>query len=83
VQLVCPRDRRALVRDGTELVCPGAHRYPVIDGVPVLLLAEEPPTHAACRASLGPRKADADAEAMVQDVIAATCGNLYRHLSAT
>jgi SAM-dependent methyltransferase len=61
-------------------VCPAGHRYPVVDDVPVLLLEDERPTHAACRVSLEPGTNRAEPEAMVQDVIAATCGNLYRHL---
>jgi len=78
--LACPRDRGALEREGDELVCASGHRYPLVDGIPLLLLEEEQPTHAACRASLEPDDVAEDPEAIVQDVIAATCGNLYRHL---
>lgn len=42
--LVCPRDHSALSEDGAELVCAAGHRYPVIDGVPVLLVDESAPT---------------------------------------
>jgi len=42
--LVCPRDRRRLIQDGAHLVCDGGHRYPVVDGVPVMLLAENSET---------------------------------------
>jgi SAM-dependent methyltransferase len=77
---VCPRDRSALARDADDLVCADGHRYLVLEGIPVLLLEEEPPTHAACEVSLEPRELAAEPEALVQDVIAATCGNLYRHL---
>ncbi|MGH3130486.1 MAG: methyltransferase domain-containing protein [Gaiellaceae bacterium] len=80
MQLACPRDRGALGGEGDELVCGDGHRYPMVDGVPVLLVEEERPTHAACRVSLERQEGSADPEAMVQDVIAATCGNLYRHL---
>jgi SAM-dependent methyltransferase len=80
VELACPRDRSALTPEEQELVCPEGHRYPVVDGVPVLLLENERPTHAACRVSLETPRGPAEPEAMVQDVIAATCGNLYRHL---
>jgi SAM-dependent methyltransferase/uncharacterized protein YbaR (Trm112 family) len=81
VRLACPRDRAELVREGDELGCPQGHRYAVVDGIPVLLLEDEEPTHAACHVSLAPRGAQAeDPEALVQDAIAATCGNLYRHL---
>jgi SAM-dependent methyltransferase len=80
VPLACPRDRAALGREGDELVCGEGHRYPLVDEIPVLLLEEERPTHAACHVSLGSSEAPDDPEALVQDVIAATCGNLYRHL---
>ncbi len=43
-------------------------------------MPEDAPTHAACKVSLERRQASGDPEAIVQDVIAATCGNLYRHL---
>lgn len=80
MELACPRDRGALAREGDELVCAEGHRFAVVDGIPVLLLADERPTHAACQVSLERTEAPAEPEAMVQDVIAATCGNLYRHL---
>jgi SAM-dependent methyltransferase len=80
VELVCPRDRAGLVREGDELACPQGHRYAVVDGIPVLLLEDEEPTHAACHVSLAPDAPADDPEALVQDAIAATCGNLYRHL---
>ena len=50
--LVCPRDFTALVIEGEALVCPTGHSYPYIDGVPVMLLAEERPTHAHCVESI-------------------------------
>jgi SAM-dependent methyltransferase len=80
VRLACPRDGAALERDGDGLACGEGHRYGVVDGIPVLLLEEARPTHAACRVSLAPGSVEDDPEALVQDVIAATCGNLYRHL---
>jgi SAM-dependent methyltransferase len=80
VELVCPRDRGALEREDDQLVCGEGHRYPVVEGTPVLLLEDERPTHAACHVSLEQRDHPGEPESMVQDVIAATCGNLYRHL---
>jgi SAM-dependent methyltransferase len=80
VNYACPRDRAPLTREADELRCAEGHAYPVVDHVPLLLLEEEAPTHAACQASLTPRAAKDDPDALVQDVIAATCGNLYRHL---
>ena len=80
MELVCPRDRGTLGREGGELACGQGHRYPVVDEIPVLLLEDERPTHAACHVSLRGGDRPQEPEAMVQDVIAATCGNLYRHL---
>jgi SAM-dependent methyltransferase/uncharacterized protein YbaR (Trm112 family) len=50
--LVCPRDHCALAVDGPSLVCAGGHRYPVVDGVPVMLIDEELPAIDISRASL-------------------------------
>ena len=80
VELACPRDRGALEREDDALVCEHGHRYDVVDGIPLLLVEEERPTHAACTVSLERRDPLGDPEAVVQDVIAATCGHLYRHL---
>jgi SAM-dependent methyltransferase len=80
VKLACPRDRAALVRQDGALVCADGHRYPVVDGIPVLLVAEDEPTHGACWKSLEAPSNTGNAEEFVQEVIAATCGNLYRHL---
>ena len=46
----------------------------------MLLVEEAAPTHASCHVSLTPRARVDDPDQLVQDVIAATCGNLYRHL---
>jgi SAM-dependent methyltransferase len=79
VELVCPRDRSAL-RDG---VCEQGHEYPLVDGVPVLLVDEEAPTHAACgRVEELPPPPKEGTDPFVQEVIGATCGRLYEHLIA-
>lgn len=79
MELVCPRDRSAL-RDG---VCEHGHEYPVVDGIPVLLLDEEAPTHAACgRVEPLPPPIREGIDPFVQEVIGATCGRLYEHLVA-
>ncbi len=36
--LVCPRDQASLQLRSDQLVCPHHHRYPVVNGVPVMLL---------------------------------------------
>lgn len=80
MELACPRHHGVLSREDDELVCAAGHRYPVVDDVPVLLDPDLEPTHGACRVSLERAEPPADSAAFVQGAIAATCGNLYRHL---
>jgi len=42
--LVCPRDRSRLSDRGSSLECAHAHRYPVIEGVPIMLVTDVAPT---------------------------------------
>jgi SAM-dependent methyltransferase len=79
---VCPRDFTALAQRDGGVVCERGHRYNAVQGVPVLLLDEETPTHPSY--VVAPPEPEPvplrDIDAVVQDVVAATCGNLYRHL---
>ena len=50
--LVCPRDHDHLFEDRGALICTQGHRYPVVDGVPVMLLDDVSQTFGAARASL-------------------------------
>lgn len=53
VALTCPRDGEKLIeREATEVACPSGHRYPVVDGIPVLLRDDAPPTMRTATASL-------------------------------
>ncbi len=42
--VVCPRDKLKVTLKGPGLVCREGHRYPVVDGVPVMLLDDVPQT---------------------------------------
>lgn len=50
--LVCPRDRQSLSLVADALRCGNGHRYPIIDGVPVMLLDDVRQTFTAAGASL-------------------------------
>ncbi len=50
--LACPIDRAALTAAADELVCAHGHRYPVVDGVPVMLRPDVPATISLAEASL-------------------------------
>jgi SAM-dependent methyltransferase/uncharacterized protein YbaR (Trm112 family) len=90
--LVCPRDKEALQREGTSLICRQGHRYAVIDDVPVLLVSEAEQTHIeGTRALAVAELADASSlpkfevkpgeiDPFVRNAIGATNGGLYQHL---
>lgn len=91
--LVCPRDRLRLSYDSESLVCASAHRYPVFQGVPVLLVAESEPTHWVATQALemadgrtagggvdGTPVNEHGIDPFVQEAVGATCGNMYRSL---
>lgn len=87
--LVCPRDRSGLRHRDDYLVCDNGHAYPIVGGIPVMLLEEAPPTHHACGESLviaaGEEPiSDKDdqidpqgIDSYVQEIVVGTCGNLY------
>lgn len=50
--LACPVDHGALTAAHDELVCAAGHRYPIVDGVPVMLRTDVPPTIVLADASL-------------------------------
>jgi SAM-dependent methyltransferase len=62
--LACPRDRSPLMPTANALQCPQGHVYPVIDGVPVLLVDDAPQTFRAADRSLArANRGEADARA--------------------
>src|SRR5436309_12876007 len=90
--LVCPRDKRRLVVKDESLACDANHEYPVIGGIPILLLAEARQTHAAAFRSLdavaetdygagGPRETSSGTvDPFVQTEIVGTNGRMFRSL---
>jgi SAM-dependent methyltransferase/uncharacterized protein YbaR (Trm112 family) len=89
--LVCPRDHLGLEENDQQLLCPGGHRYPIVEGIPILLLPETVQTHPEGTRSLQaaasndgaailPEQASGEIDPFVQHIIAATNGLLYIHL---
>jgi SAM-dependent methyltransferase len=74
--------------EGNWLVCAQAHRYPVVDDIPVMLLNDVQQTHWVATHSLEHlESAEPVANAVtgggagdpfVQEAVGATCGNLYK-----
>jgi SAM-dependent methyltransferase/uncharacterized protein YbaR (Trm112 family) len=50
--LACPRDHLELHIEGSHLSCVAGHHYPVVDGIPVFLMAEKDQTIGIASASL-------------------------------
>ena len=91
-ELVCPRDRSDLRREDDHLVCPHQHAYPIIAGVPIMLVDEVPQTlpdltaRTLAASALHDSNALAGAtngavEPFVQRTIVGTNGNLYGRIA--
>jgi len=90
--LVCPADGSRLTEEGGWLVSETGRRYPVVDGIPVLLRDDVPETAWWARESLETARRVAAGEAPsprydwpegevhphVQGIVDSTCGHLYR-----
>lgn len=90
--LACPRDGSTLELDGGHLRCADGHTYPVVLGVPVLLVAEQPANHWSMAnafkiagAPVPLAEVDPDVwresegiNAFVQKWVVNSCGYLYR-----
>jgi SAM-dependent methyltransferase/uncharacterized protein YbaR (Trm112 family) len=50
--VVCPRDKLKLDSIGGSLFCANGHEYPVLGGVPILLVSDSAPTHVEATLSL-------------------------------
>jgi 2-polyprenyl-3-methyl-5-hydroxy-6-metoxy-1,4-benzoquinol methylase/uncharacterized protein YbaR (Trm112 family) len=94
--LACPRDRLPVIADGARLRCAQNHSYPVVDGIPVLLvpeLAHAAPgerVHPAIEMSLrqaenpGPDPFQGEGvHPQVQAMVAGTNGFMYTGLTLT
>lgn len=90
--LVCPRDKAPLRTETTDLVCEHGHSYPIIEGVPILLVSEMEQTHIEGSRSLQVAQSrDVDSlprfdigmdqiDPFVRNAIGATNGGMYEHL---
>ncbi len=84
--LACPRDGLALAAPSADtLCCAGGHTYPVVDGIPVLLVDDADPTQPGYWATRGEVHSTDDPEPSadgidpyVRVVLLGTSGNLYR-----
>lgn len=87
-ELVCPRDKGDLRRGGDHLMCDQSHRYPIVDGIPIMLIDDVPQTAPdVTRRSLAAattndtyvprRNASGGVDSYVQRAIVGTNGNLY------
>ena len=89
VTLVCPRDHQPLEQVERNLICQNGHSYAISADVPVLLRDDVQATHAVFVKSIADARAGiyddqpaptAGVDSVVQKVIAATGGFLYRPL---
>jgi len=87
-ELICPRDKSDLRREGDDLICAQGHRYSIIDGIPIMLIGDVPQTApevtrrslaAAESATFDARSSsqNGNVDPYVQDAIVGTNGNLY------
>lgn len=84
-ELVCPRDKRELHRDGKHLMCRQLHRYPIVDGIPIMLIDDIAQTApdvvrrslAGADSSVVDTTTNGVVDSYVQKSIVGTNGNLY------
>jgi SAM-dependent methyltransferase len=90
-ELVCPRDKSDLHRDGDHLICMHHHSYPIADGVPIMLVDDVPQTlpdltqrTLAGAVAINPVSGVAESnsiEPFVRQVLVGTNGNLYGRIA--
>jgi len=94
--IVCPRDKQPLRGERDFLICPSAHRYRVVEGIPILLVSEQPQTHIEGDRALLVAEGDFshapllnfslgadEIDPFVKNSIGATNGGLYQYLVGT
>jgi len=72
--LVCPRDRSSLEPTGSYLMCEHGHKYPIVDGIPVLLLGDKQQTIEIAEASLAAASQFAEGVSPVDALFTSTLG---------
>jgi ubiquinone/menaquinone biosynthesis C-methylase UbiE/uncharacterized protein YbaR (Trm112 family) len=72
--LACPRDRSSLEPTGSYLMCEGGHKYPVVDGIPVLLLDDKLQTIDTAETSLAAASQFAEGVSPVDMLFTSTLG---------
>jgi SAM-dependent methyltransferase/uncharacterized protein YbaR (Trm112 family) len=86
--LACPRDGSRPVQEGDDLlICEQGHRYPIIHGIPIMLVEEDDPTGYAADTLNAIRRSEVDGvnpargvDPVVNEFVGGTCGYLYRSL---
>jgi SAM-dependent methyltransferase/uncharacterized protein YbaR (Trm112 family) len=91
-ELVCPRDKTDLLLERDHLVCQYLHGYPIVDGIPIMLIDDVPQTlsdltqrtlaAAASTIHATPNGAsNGSVDPFVQKTIVGTNGNLYGRIA--
>jgi SAM-dependent methyltransferase/uncharacterized protein YbaR (Trm112 family) len=72
--LVCPVEGLPLQREGMRLVSPGGRAYPLVEGIPVLLVGDVQQTIGIARASLAAAKKAMEGSTLTHDDVLLTLG---------
>lgn len=88
-ELICPRDQRDLHREGNQLACSQHHQYPIVDGIPIMLIGDIPQTapdvtrrsFAAENSTAADTTPNGAVDSYVQKAIVGTNGNLYGRIA--
>jgi len=86
--LVCPRDKQELDMENDGLICELGHVYPVVDGIPIMLVEDAESTHGYIQQTLDdvakgvfeadvPISENGAVDPFVQAEVPYTSGNLY------